>query len=58
MAKPRYTDEHKFPPGGYVKSAATDVSKTFKRIRAQQAEQVKAEAEAMKKVRQIRKVAR
>ena len=57
--KPKFTDTDKFPPGGYVKAAATDVSKTFARIRKQQAEQARidaeAEAEAGRKVRQIKR---
>lgn len=56
--KPKFTDADKFPPGGYVRAAATDVSKTFSRIRKQMAEQTRidaeAEAEAGRKVRQIK----
>lgn len=56
--KPKFTDEHKFPPGGYVRAAGTNVAKTFARIRKQQAEQAKMDAEAQeeaeRKVRQIK----
>ena len=57
--KPNFTDEHKFPPGGYVLAAATNVAKTFARIRRQQAEQAKqeaeAQAEAVRKVRNLKR---
>jgi len=58
--KPRFTDHHRFPPGGYVKASKTDVAATFRRIRREMAEQEKAEAEAeaMQKVRSIKKGAR
>ena len=46
MSKPRFTDEARYP-AGYTPANKTDVSKTFKRIREQQA---KNEAEAKAKV--------
>ena len=46
----------------YVPASKTDVSKTFARIRRQQAEQAKQEAaaqeEAVRKVRQIKRAAK
>ena len=56
MKTPRYSDLRY--PNGYVRAAATDVRKTFRRIRerlkaeAEQAAKDQAEAEA--KVRQMR----
>lgn len=50
-----FTDSHRFPPGGYVPASKTDVTTTFRRIRREQAEKAMAEAESMKKVRQIKK---
>ena len=35
MKTPRFTDSHRYPRG-YVKSNATDISKTFARVRAEQ----------------------
>lgn len=46
MKTPRYTDEHKYPHG-YASSAATDIRRTFARVRA---EQRKAQEEQVKKV--------
>ena len=51
MKPPRYSDLHKYPHG-YASSAATDIRRTFARVRAQQ----KAErAAAERKVTQIKK---
>lgn len=38
MKKFQFNDTHKFPPGGYVTSAATDIRKTFDRERKRLAE--------------------
>lgn len=56
MIKPRYTDTHK-RPHGYTTAAATDVSKTFARVRREMAEQAKREAEAVKNVKPIKRKA-
>lgn len=34
MKTPRFTDSHRYPRG-YVKSNATDISKTFARVKAE-----------------------
>ena len=57
MKRPNFTDGERFPPGGYVSAAKTDVARTFARIRRELAEKQKAEAEAMKNVKQMRKKA-
>lgn len=50
--KPKFTDQYRFPPGGYVPAAATDVAKTFARARR---EMEKAEDEKRAKVTTISK---
>lgn len=45
MKTPRFTDLHRFPHG-YTHSKATDVAKTFARVRREMA---KSQAEAAKK---------
>lgn len=52
--KPRFTDTHKFS-APYVTSGKTDVSKTFARVRREQAEQERMEKEAMRNVKQIKR---
>lgn len=51
--KPNFTDNHRFS-APYVPSGKTDVAKTFARIRRQQAEEERRQAEAMKNVKQIK----
>lgn len=51
--KIRYTDTHKYP-AGYTTAAATDVSKTFARVRKEMAEQAKRDQEAVKNVKPIK----
>ena len=56
--KPKYTDEAKYP-SGYTKASATDIRKTFARIRKQQAEEAKRQAEIAAEARQkVTKIAR
>ena len=58
MAKSKCSDDHRFPPGGYVPSGKTDVAKTFARIRRELAEQKKeseaVQAEQISKVRRLK----
>ena len=58
MAKSKCSDDHRFPPGGYVPSGKTDVAKTFARIRKQLKEAEEARkvvaAEIVQKVRAIK----
>ena len=61
MKQPRLTDTHRWP-NGYRRSAETDISKTFARVRVEQkkaAEQAALDAaELDAKLRPMRKVAK
>ena len=53
MKTPRFTDNDKFPPGGYRKAAETDIRKTFARIKAERQRILAEQEEKVEKLRSI-----
>ena len=50
MRTPKFTDLNKYPPGGYMSAAATDISRVFARERKRLAEVDKKQAEVKHKI--------